>query len=141
LSGYLLDTNVLSEVIKKRPEPKVLARLREIAAYSVFTSVVCVTELRYGARRRPGAEALWERIAREVLSRVEVLPLGESEALRAGDLLADLEAAGEPIGIEDVLIGATALVGSLTVATRNVRHFRRIRGLVVESWWPEEKRA
>jgi tRNA(fMet)-specific endonuclease VapC len=141
LSGYLLDTNVLSEVIKKRPEASVLARLREIAPGSVFTSVVCVAELRYGARRRPDAEALWERIAREVLSRVGVLPLGEREALRAGDLLADLEAAGEPIGIEDVLIGATALVGSLTVATRNVRHFRRLRGLVVESWWPDEKRV
>jgi tRNA(fMet)-specific endonuclease VapC len=135
--GYLLDTNVLSEVIKKRPEPAVLARLREIEPRSVFTSVVCVTELRYGARRRSGAEALWERIAREVLSRVRILPLGETEALRAGDLLADMEAAGQPIGIEDILIGATALEASLTVATRNVRHFQRIRGLAVESWWPE----
>lgn len=141
MSGYLLDTNVLSEVIKKRPEPSVLARLREVAPGSVFTSVVCVTELRYGARRRPGAEVLWERIAREVLGRVRVLPFGEREALRAGDLLADLEAAGLPIGIEDVLIGATALVGSLTVATRNVRHFRRVPGLAVESWWPEENRS
>jgi tRNA(fMet)-specific endonuclease VapC len=137
LNGYLLDTNVLSEVIKKRPEPAVLARLREVAPGSVFTSTVCVTELRYGARRRPGTEVLWERIAREVLSRVRVLPFGEREALRAGDLLADLEAAGQPIGIEDVLIGATAIAGSLTVATRNVRHFRRLPGLAVESWWPE----
>lgn len=95
-----------------------------------------MTELRYRARRRPGAELLWERIAHEVLSRVRVLPLGEREALRAGDLLADLEAAGQPIGIEDLLIGATAIVGSLTVATRNVRHFRRLPGLAVESWWP-----
>jgi predicted nucleic acid-binding protein len=119
LSGYLLDTNVLSEVVKKRPEPSVLARLRQVAPGSVFTSVVCVTELRYGARRRPGGEVLWERIAREVLGRVRVLP----------------------IGIEDILIGATALVGSLTVATRNVRHFRRLPGLLVESWWPEENRS
>jgi tRNA(fMet)-specific endonuclease VapC len=141
LSGYLLDTNVVSEVIKKRPEPNVLARLRQVAPGSLFTSVVCVTELRYGARRRPGADLLWERIAREVLSRVRVLPFGEREALRAGDLLADLEAAGRPIGIEDVLIGATALTGSLTVATRNVRHFRRLPGLAVESWWPEDKRV
>ena len=137
MNGFLLDTNVLSEVIKKRPEPSVLARLREVAPDSVFTSVVCVTELRYGARRRPGAEVLWERIAREVLSRVRVLPFGEKEALRAGDLLAELETAGQPIGIEDVLIGATALAGSLTVATRNVRHFRRLPGLAVECWWPE----
>ena len=137
MSGYLLDTNVLSEVIKKRPEPSVVERLREIAPGSIFTSAVCVSELRYGSRRRPGAEALWDRIAREVLSRVGVLPLGEEEAVRAGDLLAELEAAGQRIGVEDVLIGATALVRSLTVATRNVRHFRRLPGLRVESWWPK----
>jgi tRNA(fMet)-specific endonuclease VapC len=136
LSGYLLDTNVLSEVIKKQPEPRVSERLRDVPTGSICTSVVCVTELRYGARRRAGGDLLWERITREVLSRVRILPLGEREALMAGDLLAALEAAGQPIGIEDVLIGATALVGSLTVATRNVRHFRRVPGLEVESWWP-----
>jgi tRNA(fMet)-specific endonuclease VapC len=141
LSGYLLDTNVLSEVLKKRPEPTVVHRLREIAPGSVYTSAVCVTELHYGTRRRPGADAFWERIAREVLSRVRVLSFGEEEAVRAGDLLAELEAAGQPIGIEDVQIGATALAHSLTVATRNLRHFRRLPGLRVESWWPEAGRA
>jgi tRNA(fMet)-specific endonuclease VapC len=141
LSGYLLDTNVLSEVVKKRPEPSVMARLREISPGSVFTSVVCVTELRYGTRRRPGGQALWERISREVLSRVRILPFGEREALRAGDLLAELERAGQPIGIEDVLIGATALEGSLTVSTRNIRHFQRLPDLNVECWWPEDRRA
>ncbi len=118
-----------------------MARLRQVPPASVFTWVVCVTELRYRARRRPGPEALWGRIASEVLSRVRILPFGERGAVRADDLLADLEAAGRPIGIEDVLIGATALVSSLTVATRNVRHFRRLPGLAVESWWPESSRA
>lgn len=141
MSGYLLDTNVLSEVVKKRPEPSVVERLRTIAPGSVFTSAVCVSELRYGTRRGPGGEELWERIAREVLSRVRILPFGEREAVRAGDLLAELEAAGQPIGVEDVQIGATALIGSLTVATRNVRHFRRVPGLLVESWWPAGTRA
>jgi predicted nucleic acid-binding protein len=136
LTGYLLDTNVLSEVLRKRPEPRVVERLREVAPGAVFTSVVCLTELRYGAKRRAAGDGLWERIAREVLGRVRILPLGEAEALKAGDLLAALEAAGQPFGVEDVLIGATALVGSLTVATRNVRHFRRLPGLAVESWWP-----
>ena len=90
-----------------------------------------------GTRRRPGGQALWERISREVLSRVRILPFGEREALRAGDLLAELERAGQPIGIEDVLIGATALEGSLTVSTRNIRHFQRLPDLNVECWWPE----
>lgn len=80
MTGYLLDTNVLSEVIRKKPEPSVLARLRQIAPDSVFTSVVCVTELRYGARRHHRADVLWDRIARDVLSRVRTSSPGGRRA-------------------------------------------------------------
>ena len=132
---YLLDTNVLSEVIRKDPNRGVLQRLNEIAARDVVTSAVCVAELRHGAARVAHGALLWQRIAREILSRVDILPLGEAEAVRAGDLLATLEARGEPIGIEDVWIGATALEHGLRVVTRNLRHFQRIPGLTSESWW------
>jgi tRNA(fMet)-specific endonuclease VapC len=132
---YLLDTNVLSEVIRKDPNRGLLQRLDEIAPRDAVTSVVCVAELRHGAARVAHGALLWKRIAREILSRVDILPLGEAEAVRAGDLLATLEAHGEPIGMEDVWIGATALEHRLTVVTRNLKHFRRIPGLVSESWW------
>lgn len=135
-NGYLLDTNVLSEVLKKRPEPRLMERLRSVPERNLATSAVCVAELRYGTARLPRGMRLWERIARDVLSRLSVLPLGEAEAVRAGDILAALADKGEPIGVEDVLIGATALEGGgLAVVTRNVRHFLRIEGLVVEAWW------
>ncbi|MEA2162130.1 MAG: tRNA(fMet)-specific endonuclease VapC [Thermoanaerobaculia bacterium] len=132
---YLLDTNVLSEVIRKQPNRGLLQRLSEVAVRDVVTSAVCVAELRYGAARVAHGARLWERIAREILSRIDILPLGEAEAVRAGDLLAILEAHGEPIGVEDVWIGATALEHRLTVVTRNLKHFRRIPGLASESWW------
>lgn len=132
---YLLDTNVLSEVIRKDPNRGVLHRLNEIAARDVVTSAVCVAELRHGAARVAHGALLWQRIAREILSRVYILPMGEAEAVRAGDLLATLEARGEPIGIEDVWIGATALEHGLRVVTRNLKHFQRIPGLTSESWW------
>ncbi len=61
--------------------------------------------------------------------------LGEAEAIRAGHVLATLEASGRSIGVEDVLIGATALVRGLTVVTRNMAHLSRIPGLRVECWW------
>lgn len=132
---YLLDTNVLSEVMRKRPDEMVMGRLRAERPGDLMTSVVCVSELRYGAARVSGTVKLWDRIAREVLSTIEALPLGEAEALRAGDLLADLESRGEPIGVEDVWIAATALENRLTVVTRNLRHFARVPGLRCESWW------
>jgi predicted nucleic acid-binding protein len=134
---YLLDTNVLSEIIRKDPNRELLQRLNEVAASDVVTSAICVAELRHGAARVAHGARLWERIAREILSRVDILPLGEAEAVRAGDLLASLEAQGKPIGIEDVWIGATALEHGLSVVTRNLKHFRRIPDLRSESWWQD----
>lgn len=135
MTGYLLDTNVLSELVRKRPFPGVTARLRSFPQDQLVTSSVCVTELRYGAARHPQGDVLWKRIANEVLAHIRIVPLGSKEAERAGELLAELERRGEVIGIEDVLIGATALENDFAVATRNVRHFNRLDGLLVESWW------
>ena len=134
---YLLDTNVLSEVVKKRPSVAVLHHLREAPQNALYTSVVSVMEMRFGAVRSAAGSILWERIRRDVLARVKILPLGEDEASRAGEILADLELRGASVGIEDVMIGATALVGGLVLVTRNVKHLGRIRGLVVENWWEE----
>jgi tRNA(fMet)-specific endonuclease VapC len=136
VNGYLLDTNVLSEVLRKRPEPAVIERLRSLSAAETLTSAVCVMELRYGAARHPRRHELWPRIEREVLSRVRVVPFSTRVGLRAGELLAELETNGTTLGVEDVMIGATALALDLTLVTRNVRHFERIAGLRVENWWP-----
>ena len=76
----------------------------------------------------------WWRITHEVLSRVSILDFSVSEAVVAGDILAHLARRGELIGVEDVLIGATALVREYTVVTGNVRHFERIPTLQVENW-------
>jgi tRNA(fMet)-specific endonuclease VapC len=136
VNGYLLDTNVLSEVIRKRPSERVLRRLREQPADTLFTSSICVMELRFGATRRGLAgSVLWERIRRDVLPLVTVLPVGEAQGMRAGEVLAALEARGESIGVEDVLIAASALTYGLAVSTRNVAHLSRVTGLPVENWW------
>jgi tRNA(fMet)-specific endonuclease VapC len=135
LKGYLLDTNVLSELLKKHPSSAVLERLASIPREELSTSSICIMEMRYGAARHPQGGALWDRVSEEVLPGVRILPLHQEAAERAGDLLAALESRGQTIGLEDVLIGATALAHNLVVATRNVRHFDRIEGLVVESWW------
>lgn len=135
MNGYLLDTNVLSETMRKRPAPAVLARLREVPGAQCLTSTICVMELRYGALRHRQSASLWQRIDREILGRVRVIPFGSRVSLRAGAVLAELDSAGTPVGVEDVMIGATALEHELVIVTRNVRHFDRIRGLRVENWW------
>lgn len=136
MAAYLLDTNVLSELLKKRPESSVVRSLNIIAAEDLFTSSICVMELRRGSRRHPDAERLWERIDRELLARVQILAFGEREAVLAGDISAELAADGTPIGTEDALIAATAMAHGLVIATRNVAHFSRVRTLRVINWWP-----
>ena len=131
---YLLDTNILSEVLKKRPNPHLIERLKKIPRSSPFTSCICVLELRYGSRRRQDHELFWQRIRSELLDRVTVLGLSETVAVIAGDLLARLERRGEQIGLPDVLIAATALEAGFTVVTANARHFRRIPNLKIENW-------
>ncbi len=139
VAGFLLDTNVISELFKKRPSPALLEKVQSARGRELATSVLCVVELRYGTSRHPKGEALWERVSSEALSRLQILPLGWHEAIRAGDILATLQQRGEPIGIEDVLIAATAIENGLTVVTRNLGHFSRIEGLLAESWWDRRR--
>ena len=134
VSRYLLDTSVLSDLVRKRPKPSIVAELRRRRSEGFATSAICVAELRFGARRHPLGLTLWTRIRSEVLSRVEVLPFDEDTALHVGDILAQLEASGEKIGFEDAAIAATALRAGLVLVTANLRHFTRIEGLTVETW-------
>ena len=131
---FLLDTNILSNILRKAPDKSLMERLRASPPETFFTSCICVMELRHGASRLRNGGQLWGRIQKEVLSRVSILTVRFEEAVLAGDLLAHLRNTGTPVGVEDVLIGATALARSLTVVTDNVRHLRRIPNLRLENW-------
>ncbi len=136
MQGYLLDTNLLSEIVRKNPCPEVMEKLRSIPDDQLFTSVVAIWELRHGAARHPQGEQLWTRLCREVLQHVKSLPITYEDACTAGDPLAHLQTSGMTMGIEDILIGAAALNRNLIVVTRNLKHLTRIPGAQVESWWP-----
>jgi tRNA(fMet)-specific endonuclease VapC len=133
----LLDTNILSELIKRQPSPHLMARLASEPAQSLFTSCICAMELRFGSALREDFEQFWSKISEEILSRVNILPLNLDEVLVAGDILAFLQRTGQPIGIEDVLIAATALSHQCTLVTANTRLFTKIGQLAVENWLKE----
>ena len=84
MSGYLLDTNVISELLKKRPNPRVVERVRALRMEELATSVVRAMELRYGAARHPRGTMLWARISREVLPLMRMLPFGLEEGREVG---------------------------------------------------------
>jgi tRNA(fMet)-specific endonuclease VapC len=134
---YLLDTDILSELIKKHPNSNVLSQLSLKPAHTLYTSSVCLLELRFGSALREDCEVLWEKISNEIISRVNIIGVGEKEALAAGDILASLRKTGQIIGVEDVLIAASAIANRCGLVTANTRHFMRIKGLKVQNWLEE----
>jgi predicted nucleic acid-binding protein len=131
---FLLDTNIISEFMKKRPSRHLLERLGNLPDASLYTASICAMELRFGTLRVANSDALWNMIQKRILSRMQILSFGYQEALKASELLASLYASGRPIGIEDTMIASTAMTNGLIVVTANTEHFSRIRQLHAENW-------
>src|SRR5437762_2658267 len=131
---YLLDTNALSEPLKRSPSAKFMTQLEAVRQERLFTSAITIMELRYGCARHAHGLKLWQRIERQILNRLEVLPVDSPVAERAGDLLAAVHHRGRPRSTEDLLIAATGLIHGLIVVTHNTKDFKDIPGLRVEDW-------
>ena len=132
--NYLLDTNIIRETAGPRPHRGVLRKVTETPRSQLFTSAICLAELRLWSRRSDNPGKRWDRIE-ACLRYVTVLPFDDHDALHAGDLLIDLERRGLPLDDPDVLIAATALRHNYVLVSRNVRHFDRISGLRLENWF------
>ena len=132
--NYLLDTNILRESIGPQPQISVLRRVTETPRNRLFTSVICLMELRVWTRRSDNPGKRWERVE-SCASNVTVLPFDEEDAVSAGDLIFDLEKRGVPLDGPDALIAATALRHGMTLVTRNTRHFDRVPDLRIENWF------
>ncbi len=128
---HLLDTNILSDLVRN-PQGRIAARIAEVGEDAVCTSVIVAAELRFGAAKK-GSERVTAQLE-AVLGALEVLPF-EAPADRAyGELRALLEAAGTPIGGNDMLIAAHAISSGQIVVTDNEREFGRVAGLQVRNW-------
>jgi tRNA(fMet)-specific endonuclease VapC len=127
----MLDTNILSDLIRN-PQGKAAKRIAKIGGDSICTSVVVAAELRYGCRRSGSARLL--KAVDDVLGEIDVLPLDVPADAEYGALRAELEAAGKPIGGDDMLIAAHARATGSTLVTRNTDEFSRVRDLNVENW-------
>lgn len=99
-----------------------------------FTSSVTLGELLYGAHRSSRTEALLQRIEETLVAELPVLPFDAAAARRYGELRAELERRGTPIGDADTRVAAIALSRGLAVMTGNERHFRQVPDLEVENW-------
>ena len=138
----LLDTNVLSELMRPSPEPKVLQWLDAQPAMDIWISAVTVAEIRLGiellpdGKRRGLLSDLAERMFREDFSE-RYLPFDFSAAGKYASIVALRKRQGSPISVEDAQIAAITQANGLALATRNVKDFSGIEGLELINPWTD----
>jgi len=135
----ILDTNVLSALMRKAPEGPVVAWLDRQPAESVWITSITMFEARLGlallpsGRRRQALEAAFARLLEEDLQN-RVLDFDSAAATEAASLAAERQKAGRPVDMRDTQIAGIALARRATLATRNVRHFADLKVPVVDPW-------
>ena len=135
----VVDTNVLSELWRVAPDPKVLAWMDGQVVETLFLSAITVAELRFGLAAMPQGKRrsiYQERLEREVLPAFagRVLPFDLDASKAYGELMAQARAAGLAIGNADGYIAATALARGQMVATRDTSPFKAAGLAVIDPW-------
>jgi len=139
MSGFLLDTNCISEAVRANPEPGVLAWIEAADETLLYLSVLTLGEIRKGlaallpGRRRTKLET-WLEVELRARFSGRILSIDAEVADRWGLLAADAKGQGKPIPVIDGLLAATALHHNLTIVSRNVSDFSNLPVAVVNPW-------
>ena len=136
---YLLDTCILSEFIKPKPERKVIDWLNSVEAERVFLSAVTVGEIQFGISNRPASNRrteleVWLNVSLPEQFAARVLSLDADTFVTWGKMTAQQRRQGEPMGIMDSLIAATALQYKMVLVTRNVSDFKSTNLSILNPW-------
>jgi len=130
MKRYMLDTNMVSHLIKAHPA--VTQRIVDIPMEQLCISAITAGELLFGLAKRPDAKRL-HNIVKEFLKRVEVLPWDGTIAERYGPVRAELQQSGKILAPLDLLIATHALAAA-TILVTNDRAFGQVTGLQLENW-------
>ena len=129
--SYLLDTNIVSDLVRRQHTSPVRRRIQQVGQSAVCTSIIVAGELRYGVSK--GGSAELRRRVPEILQSLTVLPIEEPVDTVYAELRARLEGAGQRLDGNDLLIAAQALALGHTLVTAD-RGFDRIAELPCENW-------
>jgi tRNA(fMet)-specific endonuclease VapC len=130
--NYLLDTNICVLLIRQK-SPQVLTKLTGHPITAIGISALTVAELQYGVHKSSQATQNQQALDQFLLP-LTVIAFDEQDAIVYGQIRAQLEAQGLPIGALDTLIAAQAMRYNLILVTNNVREFARVPGLALEDW-------
>lgn len=127
----MLDTKIVSDLLRN-PDNRAVKRIADVGPDAICVSIITAAELRYGCARKGSAKLLAHVEA--ILESVQVLAFDVPADAEYGGIRAELEAAGKPIGPNDLLIAAHAYAAGAILVTDNTGEFSRVRGLRVENW-------
>lgn len=127
----MLDTNIVSDLVRN-PQGAVMRHIVRVGPEAVCVSIITAAELRYGCARKGSAKLLANVEA--ILGSVQILAFDVPADAEYGGMRAELEAAGRPIGPNDLLIAAHACSLGAVLVTANTGEFARVRGLQLENW-------
>ncbi|WP_193560463.1 PIN domain-containing protein [Dankookia rubra] len=131
MTRTLLDTNIVPDLMRN-PQGRVPPHIARVGEGAIAPGIVTAAELRTGAARS-GSPRIQARVA-AILGQLPILPLEAPADAAYGTLRTALDAAGTPIGPNDLLIAAHALALGATLVTANLREFQRVPGLALENW-------
>lgn len=136
---YLLDTNVISELIARRPDPKVITWIDSLDPEAVYLSVITIGEIQKGIEKLPDTKrkrTIQEWLHNDLLLRFHgrIIPITTSVALTWGMLTAVLEQNGRSLPAIDSLVAAIAREGGYVLVTRNVRDFAGAGISLINPW-------
>jgi len=131
VTRYLLDTNILSDLIRN-PQGRAAKRIAKAGEANVCTSIIVAAELRYGSAKSGSAKL--RKAVEDLLGEIDVLPFEAPADADYGAIRASLELVGTPIGGNDLLIAAHAQALGATIVTANTQEFKRVRDVKVENW-------
>jgi predicted nucleic acid-binding protein len=141
MSGFLLDTNCISEVVRLKPEPRVMAWIEAAEEELLYLSVLTLGEIRKGlaalpqGKRRSRLE-IWLEVELQARFSGRILSIDAAVADRWGLLAAASKIKGKPLSAIDGLLAATAIHHNLTIVSRNVGDFTSTQVPVVNPWEP-----
>ena len=136
---YLLDTNVISELVAKAPNREVVKWIDSLDSDDICLSVITIGEIRKGVERLPESHRkskLRQWLAGDLLSRFadRILPLDVAAMLKWGDMMAGLEKSGVTLPAIDSLLAAQALLHQCMLVTRNTKDFRGTGVPLFDPW-------
>lgn len=131
---YLFDTDAITNILKKKPSKKLLKNIKSVSKKEGNISTITLGEIIYGAYKSLNPDFHLNNLKTILLPMVNILPFDSRAAYYYGKIRTDLEVSGKTIAHADIQIASIASSNSLIIITGNMKHFSRIKGLIVKDW-------